>query len=65
MFLNNSPDRCVELPAPEDAKEYLPGLALASLIRSSTLDTGISLFTISTLLMDAVYTTGFRSRSAL
>ncbi|MNT28607.1 hypothetical protein D3C72_1643040 [compost metagenome] len=65
MFLKSSPDRWVELPAPDDANEYLPGLALASLIRSATLDTGRSLFTISTLLMDAVYATGRRSRSAL
>ncbi|MNO01943.1 hypothetical protein D3C81_2222200 [compost metagenome] len=54
MFLNSSPERWVELPEPEEAKEYFPGFAWASLIRSATLETGRSLLTMSTLLMDAV-----------
>ncbi|GAB7546620.1 hypothetical protein CS8_063050 [Cupriavidus sp. 8B] len=40
MDLNSSPDKCVELPAPDEAKLSEPGLLLASATSSGTVVTG-------------------------
>ncbi|MNN77813.1 hypothetical protein D3C81_1943080 [compost metagenome] len=39
--LKSSPDRCVELPGPDDAKLSAPGRVLASCTRSATLVAGM------------------------
>ena len=53
MLWNNSLDKWVELPAPDDAKLSLPGCARPSAISSCTLAAGNSIGTASTLVIDA------------
>ena len=62
--LKSSADMWVELPAPEEAKLSLPGSRFASAISSWTLCAGESGGTMSTLVMEAMKTTGCRSFAA-
>ena len=64
MLLNSSAVRCVELPAPEEAKVSLPGSFFASATSSATFFAGSSLGTASTLLIEAMKITGSRSLAA-
>ena len=64
MLLNSSADMCVELPAPEEANDSLPGSFFASAISSATLFAGESGGTISTLVIEATNSTGSRSFAA-
>ncbi len=60
--LNISPERWIELPAPEDAKLSLPGLILPYAMSSCTVFTGSAGFTTRTLGTDAIIVTGAKSR---
>ena len=47
ITLNISPDRCNDVPCPEEAKAYLPGSFFSSAINSGTVVTGRLLLTTS------------------
>ena len=64
MLLKSSPERCVELPAPDEANDSLPGCAFASATSSTTDFAGTSGGTVSTLVIDVVKDTGSRSFDA-
>ncbi len=62
IALNISPDRCSEVPCPDDAKAYLPGSFFSRRIRSCTVLTGRLLLTTSRFGKVPVMDTGAKSR---
>ena len=65
MYLNNSPDKCTEVPLPDDAMFTLVGLALQYAINSATFFTGRLLVTTITLGVRTIPATGVMSRIKL
>jgi len=61
ITLNISPDRCSDVPCPEDANASLPGSFFASAISSGTVRTGTLLLTTSRFGNVPVSDTGAKS----
>src|SRR5262245_11645397 len=58
---NNSPSRCDGVPVPGEAKLYLPGLALITVISSRTVCAGTDGWTASTVVVETASVTGSKS----